>query len=85
MNAWLDEFKIAVINSNIQGIINLHEKLPPDLDLESMQKAKNLFDSAIAVLECEQEKTLKALESLRKSKEYAYSHKSNTGAFDNKS
>lgn len=85
MSDWLNEFRIAVINANVPTIISLHDSLPNNLDLESMLKAKSLIDEAIIMLENEQEKTIKAIESLRKSKEYTFTNKKPVRGFDNKS
>lgn len=81
MNNWLNQFKIAVINQNHTAIIELHDKMPEDLDIAELKQVKVLIDSAVEILEAEKQKIGKKLDAFRKVKDYGYSKQSTTFDF----
>ncbi len=82
--AWLDDFKIAIINQNINKIIELQQVMPLNLPKEQLETLKGLIDGAISLLEVEKGKTAKAMHALKKSKEYASSSQKSKTAFEYK-
>lgn len=82
--AWLDDFKIAIINQNVNKIIELQQVMPLNLPKEQLETLKGLIDGAIALLEIEKNKTAKAMHALKKSKEYASGSQKSKTAFEYK-
>ncbi|MEY4503850.1 MAG: hypothetical protein RL154_142 [Pseudomonadota bacterium] len=84
MSNWIDEFRVAIINTDVSRIVALHEQMPSAFQDETLQTVKTLLDSAIVIMEGEKIKTLKALEALRMSKEYVFMPKTQSQQFEYK-
>jgi hypothetical protein len=83
---WLNNFKIAVIEKNIDSIKSLLEEMPEFKDLNSMKEASYLIKEAAAFLQ--EKKSLMSVEmqQIRKNMDFLNSTNSNSkSSFDIKS
>ena len=66
MNKWLDEFKIALIEENIEKLTKLHSNIPVFHELKEMKSAKALIEQAIPLLNQERNKVKLTMEQIKK-------------------
>ncbi len=64
---WIKEFKIAVIENNIENIKTLLEEIPDFDNLEDMKEAAYLLQEAATLFESLKEKTSVSIQSIKNS------------------
>ena len=69
---WIDELKIAIINEQLDRIIELYDSIPEFETIEQMQEASALIKIAIEQLEDERELIGKAMNRNKIAQKYGH-------------
>jgi uncharacterized protein YjdB len=70
INEWINQFKIALIEKEYSKIEKLIAKMPQMENIEQMQTAQSLIQSAITELKAQKEQMQMQMAKLKKSKGY---------------
>ena len=70
MSEWLDDFKIALIEENIEKLARLHLSMPNFERLKDIECAKALIGQALPLFIKENNKIKESLEQLKKAKKF---------------
>lgn len=65
-NKWLQEFKIALIEENLDRLTALHEEMPQFATLAEAQEAKALIAQAMELFQNASDTTKTAMEQMQK-------------------
>jgi len=68
--SWISELKIAIINSELDKIVELYESMPDFDDTEEMQEASALIKQAIESLQTECDTLEKSMNRYKVAKKY---------------
>lgn len=65
-NKWIQEFKIALIEENLERLTALHEEIPQFATLAEAEEAQALISQAMELFQRASDKTKTAMEQMQK-------------------
>lgn len=81
-NKWLREFKIALIESDVQRLGKLQSEMPAFDSKEEMVEAQALIAQAIELFKQESDNTKASMEQMKKAIKFQQSNLSGNARFD---